>query len=63
MHEQTGAIARFETKDDAEAAGYRLPLTDQQAAELGPMNRHARRAWAVKERARETAERLKLTRG
>lgn len=55
MHEQRGAIARFETKEDAEAAGYLLPITEQQAAELKSMNRHDRRAWAAKERARLTA--------
>jgi hypothetical protein len=55
MQEQTGAIARFETDDDAKAAGYELPLTDQQAAKLSDMNRHDRRKWAAKERARQSA--------
>lgn len=57
MHEQSGAIAVFETNDDAKAAGHTMPLTDKEAALLSGMNRHERRKWAAEQRARQSAER------
>lgn len=57
MHEQTGAIATFETDEDAKQAGYTMPLTDSQRAKLSQLNRHERRKWAAEERARLSAER------
>jgi hypothetical protein len=50
MNPDTGAIARFETQQDAEEAGYTQPLTDAQVQELQPMNRQQRRAWAAQQR-------------
>lgn len=57
MQEQTGAIAVFETDEDAKAAGHTLPLTKKDAALLSGMNRHERRKWAAEQRARQSAER------
>ena len=53
MNPDTGAIARFETQQDADSAGYTLPLTDEQAQELQPMNRQQRRAWAAEQRRKK----------
>lgn len=39
-----GAIAQFETTEDAEKAGYGTKLNPKEAAHLGGMNRHERRA-------------------
>lgn len=50
MNPDTGAIARFETQQDAEQAGYTEPLTDEQVQLLTPMNRQQRRAWAAEQR-------------
>jgi hypothetical protein len=50
MNTETGALAKFETDEDAKAAGYELPLTEEQYRELAPMNRHQRRAWAAQQR-------------
>lgn len=63
MHEPTGAIATFETKEDAKMAGFELELTEQQRAKLSQLNRHERRKWAAEERARQSAERHKNKRG
>ena len=46
MQVETGAIARFESRDDAEKAGYTLALTDEQATALLSMTRKERRRWA-----------------
>ncbi len=46
MNPDTGAIAQFETKKDAEAAGHTVQLTPEQAAMLLPMTRTERREWA-----------------
>lgn len=46
MQVETGAIAQFETRDDAEKAGYTLALTDEQATVLLSMTRQERRRWA-----------------
>ena len=38
-----GAIAHFETEEDARKAGYKTKLTQREAKKLMPMNRHERR--------------------
>lgn len=53
MQERTGAIAHFETDDDAERAGYKRKLTAEQHALVSPMNRHDRRKWATEQRTAE----------
>jgi hypothetical protein len=50
MNPDTGAIARFETEQDAREAGYTQPLTEEQVTMLQPMNRQQRRAWAAEQR-------------
>ena len=50
MHKQTGAIAHFETDEDAQLAGYTEKLTAEEHAITQPMNRHERRKWAAKRR-------------
>lgn len=47
MNSKTGAVAVFETEDDAIEAGYDMRLTTEQAKGLKVMNRHDRRAWAA----------------
>lgn len=54
MNPDTGAIARFETQQDAEEAGYTQPLTDEQVQQLSPMNRQQRRAWAAEQRRKKS---------
>jgi hypothetical protein len=50
MHKETGAVATFETKTDAEAAGYTVPLSQEQYDMALHMNRKQRRAWAAQQR-------------
>lgn len=58
MHERTGALATFETDQDALDAGY-TPLSSYETKknrqgklmkQLTGMNRHERRAWAAQQR-------------
>lgn len=42
MNSKTGAIALFETAEDARRAGFDVPLTDEQVAALGSMERQTR---------------------
>lgn len=58
MNTDTGAIARFETDEDAMAAGFRKKLSGAQTAMLQPMNRKQRREWARKNASSEI-ERLR----
>lgn len=51
MNPETGAIAEFETKEDAKAAGHTVPLGKREADHLYPMNRKMRRAALAKSRA------------
>lgn len=44
MNPDTGAIAEFETEDDARQAGYTVPLTREQAVQFKGLNRHQRLA-------------------
>jgi hypothetical protein len=53
MHKQTGAIAQFETEADAKAAGYTVPLDEDQLKKVQHMNRAERRKWAREEAARQ----------
>lgn len=57
MHKQTGAIAHFETDEDAKRAGYTVPLNEAQRKETWGMNRAERRKWAREEAARQKRER------
>lgn len=50
MNPDTGAIAQFETEEDAKESGYTVSLTKEQAGELAGMNRHKRRAWLAQNR-------------
>ena len=50
MNPDTGAIAKFETDDDAKAAGFTEKLTEKEVRLLSQMNRHERRAWLSRER-------------
>lgn len=50
-----GRIAVFETERDARDAGYTLPLTDQEAAELKPLSRKERRRRAAEMRVNGAA--------
>ena len=50
MHKETGAVATFETKADADAAGYTVPLSSEQHEMAMHMNRKQRRAWASQQR-------------
>ena len=50
MNPETGAIAKFDSKEDAKAAGYTEELTDKEAKLLSGMNRHDRRAWLAQRR-------------
>ena len=54
MNPDTGAIARFETDEDAKKAGFTEPLNDKEAKLLATMNRHDRRAWLSKRRKEQT---------
>lgn len=49
MQASTGAIAHFETEEDAKAAGYTLPLTVEEARKLLAMPRAERRRWALEQ--------------
>jgi hypothetical protein len=51
MHKETGAVATFETKADADAAGYTVPLSKDQHDMALHMNRKQRRAWAAAHRS------------
>jgi len=42
MHPQTRAIAEFETEADAKAAGYTIPLSPLEAADLRDIHREDR---------------------
>lgn len=53
MNPDTGAIAHFETDEDAKQAGFTEPLTDKEAKLLDGMNRHDRRAWLSQKRQAE----------
>ncbi len=50
MNPDTGAIARFETLADAEAAGFAEPLTERQAKRLTPLSREERKKWLTKKK-------------
>ena len=52
MHMQTGAIAHFETDEDARKAGHKLKLSPQQVTEVAPLPRPERVAWAAAEVAK-----------
>jgi hypothetical protein len=56
MNPNTGAIGWFESKKDADLAGHVLPLTEEEAAALLPMNRKARRKWAAEKRREQRRE-------
>ena len=56
MSPDTGAIAKFETEEDAELAGYTESLTDDEAKLLAPMNRHDSRAWLSQRRKEARAK-------
>ncbi len=56
MHKETGAVATFETKADADAAGYTLPLTKEQHDMALYMNRKQRRQWAAQQRSAKKAK-------
>jgi len=56
MNPETGAIAQFETEEDAEQAGYTEPLNDKEARLLATMNRHDRRAWLSRRRKEPKAK-------
>lgn len=45
MNSNTGAIATFESDTDARKAGYRIPLTAQEAAGLAEKTRLQRLSW------------------
>lgn len=53
MNPETGAIAKFETKEDAELAGYTVQLTKKETRMLANMNRHERRKWAAEQRRKK----------
>lgn len=53
MNPDTGAIATFETEEDARKAGHTVPLSDAESRRLMPMNRHQRRAWAKQQRVEQ----------
>jgi len=50
MNPDTGAIGKFETDEDAKAAGFTVKLTEKEAKLLAGMNRHDRRAWLSRNR-------------
>jgi hypothetical protein len=50
MNPDSGAVAKFEKKSDAKAAGYTIPLTKKEASLTSHMNRKQRRAWASQQR-------------
>ncbi len=60
MDTKTGAIAMFETLEDAVRAGYTKPLTQQEAALLRPLPREARVAYADMTKNQQKAFRRKL---
>jgi hypothetical protein len=49
MDTRTGAIARFETDEDAKRAGYKKPLTEPEVLRLFPKTRAERLQWLTKE--------------
>jgi len=55
MDPNSGAIAQFESEEDAERAGYTEPLNDKEARLLATMNRHDRRAWLSRRRKEQKA--------
>jgi hypothetical protein len=57
-----GAIATFETQEDADKAGYTIPLTRQEAKVLRPRNRHERRVMLVELRKKAKKRREAQTR-
>ena len=50
MNPNTGAIASFETDEDAEAAGHTVKIAKGFIKQAMGMNRHDRRAWAAQQR-------------
>lgn len=50
MNPDSGAVAQFERKADAEKAGFTIPLTKKEASLASHMNRKQRRAWAAQQR-------------
>lgn len=54
MNSNTGAIAQFETRQDAKLAGFDVPLTPEQYDETFAMPRRQRRAW-IAEQKKQTA--------
>lgn len=50
MKPNTGAIAHFETNEDAKAAGHTVPLDKKQTELLMGMNRQQRRAYFAEQR-------------
>lgn len=59
MNPDTGAIARFETREDAELAGYSVQLSKAEARALKPMTREERKAWATAYRKADKVTRNK----
>lgn len=49
MQASTGAIAHFENDEDAQAAGYTLPLDVETAEWLLGLSRAERRKWALEQ--------------
>ncbi|HEX2882240.1 MAG TPA: hypothetical protein VHO25_22120 [Polyangiaceae bacterium] len=62
MQPRTMAIASFENEKDARAAGHTIPLSKDEARELGGMNRKERRGWLAQER-KAAHKRLKQLKG
>jgi hypothetical protein len=50
MHPQTFDIQEFVDEQKARTAGYTVPLSSDEAAELQGMNRKQRRAWLSQQR-------------
>lgn len=59
MNKNTGAIAIFETDEDARKAGHTVKLSEAEFDMLKPMNRKERRAWASKSRRARRTDRGK----
>lgn len=57
MNSNTGAIAAFETRKDAEAAGFDTPLEKHEADDLILVNRKERRRRLAEMRSAEKAQR------
>jgi hypothetical protein len=60
MDPKSGAIAHFETEEDAKKAGYTVLLENAAAEKLLPMNRHDRRKWAAEQRREKSRGKVTL---